>query len=442
MILTRDNSDNNIATTPAGNKPATGNVATATTATPAAPKSDNTAHVQATQQPDTGGTMQSSTASSPVIAEKPVVDTQKAPLATPQPSSSVPPVAQGSAQTIPAQQAGTAAAIESTQTPNPTIQKSAYDGPDWSNGFDKNVQEGGVGYQMRPVQAYESYNKWAKENGKDPLDVMDWYGYLSDYGTKKTFEQTKKDEKALERKQRWEKIGNLLSHLGNFVGTLYGAPSQTIESGEELNKRQQALRDETTKMNKDTANSFLANMWKEKADQRANDLNNQKIGVEGARQKNIEGDTANDKANADATVNAKNQAAGLSKAREVYELAKNKREQGREAGIRKLNAARANASNASAEASHASAGHSRAETRATNQRAYGQDYEKNRYRIWSKNRRRHPDESRQFMKDNNIHSTDMKNWTKDLIDQYNGYISDKEGQKRSNRKGGAASLLD
>ena len=97
---------------------------------------------------------------------------------------------------------------------------------------------------------------------------------------------------------------------------------------------------------------------------------------------------------------------------------------------------------AGADAKRASAAHSYAQTKAANMATYGKTYERDRYRIWSKNRRLHPNESKEFMKQNNIHSWDKKNWTKELIDEYNGYIADKYSSGGGSRSGKASSLLD
>lgn len=207
------------------------------------------------------------------------------------------------------------------------------------------------------------------------------------------------------------------------------------------------MRDAVEKQRGDPKN-ILAQIWKDRADQRARELNNANVALQGARKANVEGQTVNQKAQSDATVALRGAqqhqaetAAQENQARADYVTGQNDRAEElqplKKANIRSST----NANNARANASNASAAHSRAETYATNQRAYGARYQANRYRIWANNRRLHPNESREFMKANNIHSFDRKNWTKDLIDQYNGYIADKfsgGGRKGTN----ASSLLD
>jgi hypothetical protein len=291
------------------------------------------------------------------------------------------------------------------------------------------------------------YNKWARANNQEPLDVYDMMQAINGNDISESYAANEKAKRKLERQQRWEQIGNVLAHLGNFVGTIAGAPSATYETGEHLTARQQAVRDAIQKQQGDPKN-ILAMIWKDRADQRARELNNANIALQGARKANVEGQTANQKAQSDANVALKGAqqkqaetAADENQAQTDYVKDKNKREQDLQPFKKKNIQSSTNANNARANASNASAAHSAAETRATNIRAYGSQYQANRYRIWAKNRRLHPNESREFMKANNIHSTDMKNWTPTLIDQYNGYIADKFS---NGGKGGAkaSSLLD
>lgn len=284
------------------------------------------------------------------------------------------------------------------------------------------------------------YNKWARANNQEPLDVYDMMQAINGNDISESYADNEKAKRKLERQQRWEQIGNVLAHLGNFVGTIAGAPSATYETGEHLTARQQAIRDAVQKQNGDPKN-ILAMIWKDRADQRARELNNANIALQGARKANVEGQTANQKAQSDANVALKgaqqrqaDTAADENQAQTDYIEGKNKREQELQP-LKKKNI------QSSTNANNARAAHSAAETHATNVRAYGAQYTANRYRIWSKNRRLHPNESRAFMKANNIHSFDKKNWTPTLIDQFNGFIADKFSN-RGKSSTNASSLLD
>lgn len=315
---------------------------------------------------------------------------------------------------------------------------------DWSKvSFSDAVKSGD-----KPIADYmRDYNKWARANNQEPLDVFDMMQAINGNDISESYAANEKAKRKLERQQRWEQIGNVLAHLGNFVGTIAGAPSAAYESGEHLTARQQAVRDAVQKQNGDPKN-ILAMIWKDRADQRARELNNANIALQGARKANVEGQTANQKAQSDANVALKgaqqrqaDTAADENQAQTDYIEGKNKREQELQPLKKKNIQSSTNANNARANASNASAAHSAAETHAANVRAYGAQYTANRYRIWSKNRRLHPNESREFMKANNIHSFDKKNWTPTLIDKFNGFIADKFSN-RSKSSTNASSLLD
>lgn len=219
------------------------------------------------------------------------------------------------------------------------------------------------------------YNKWARANNQEPLDVYDMMQAINGNDISESYAANEKARKKLERQQRWEQIGNVLAHLGNFVGTLAGAPSATYETGEHLTARQKAVRDAVQKQQGDPKN-ILAMIWKDRADQRARELNNANIALQGARKANVEGQTANQKAQSDANVALKgaqqrqaNTAADENEAQTGYINDKNQREQDLQPLKKKniqsstnANNARANASNASANSSNASAQKTQLET--------------------------------------------------------------------------------
>ena len=235
----------------------------------------------------------------------------------------------------------------------------------------------------KSIAAYmDDYNKWARENGKEPLDVLTMYEAMKDRDITKSYGQNTKESKKLQRQQRWEQIGNLLMHLGNFVGAVAGGPTAKYESGEDLTKRQQAVKDAVLKQNGDPKN-ILAEIWKERADKRKEELNaanrlliGAKQAAEEARKVKIEGDTANAKAQSDANVTLKGaqkeQAESAKKQNDANtELINEKTQTERtlrpfrkayiQSGTRARNAS-ANASNASAKRSLAAANKEQSET--------------------------------------------------------------------------------
>ncbi len=280
------------------------------------------------------------------------------------------------------------------------------------------------------------YNKYAGANGVQPLDIFEMMNAIQARDVNKSVAQNQADEKKLARRERWQSIGNILAHLGNFVGTLVGAPSQTIESGTELTKRQQVLRDKTMQERNAYNQNLLAQIWKDRADQRAAEKNNADIGLIRQRIEALQNDNERK--------NAKNEAdIALAGARQqqAEEAAQYSRERAatesatRDAKVKNINAS-TNAHNASAAAS-------RARAAASNATAYGNNYKANRHKIWAENKRKHPNDFKQFMEDNNIHSWDKKQWSSELIDQFNAWIGDKyENRGADGGGGGASDLLD
>ncbi len=307
---------------------------------------------------------------------------------------------------------------------------------DWGNAdFMDAVRTG-----RKPIADYmRDYNRWATATGNEPLDVFTMMEAIRGNDINKSYADNEKAKKKLERQQRWEQIGNVLMHLGNFTGALAGAPAATYESAPELSKRQQAVRDAIEKQNGDPQN-ILAQIWKEREDQRAAQRNAANIALLGAQKANVEGETANEKAVADANVALKGAQKKQAEARERYITDTNKRAADLQPyKIDNLKSA-TNANNARAAASRASASHSMAETRATNQKTYGDQYKRDRWKIWARNQRRYPNETKEFMKNMNITNSDKNAWPTNVVDEYNAYISDKQQGRKS--RGGSRSMLD
>ena len=244
---------------------------------------------------------------------------------------------------------------------------------DWSKvSFSDAVKSGD-----KPIADYiRDYNKWARANNQEPLDVFDMMQAINGNDISESYAANEKAKRKLERQQKWEQIGNVLAHLGNFVGTIAGAPSGTYETGEHLTARQKAVRDAMQKQNGDPKN-ILAMIWKDRADQRARELNNANIALQGARKTNVEGQTANQKAQSDANVALRgaqqrqaDTAADENVAQTDYIKDKNQREWDLHPFRKKYiqagtdaKEASAGASRASAQKSIASAGKTRVQTR-------------------------------------------------------------------------------
>lgn len=141
----------------------------------------------------------------------------------------------------------------SNPSDNTTGQEQAVTSP-WAGGFQAGLDNNP---DMSIVEAINGYNGWAKENGKDPLDIIQIYSVLQGNDPTKSLAQNEKERKKEENREKWASTVNVLSHLGNFIGTLAGAPDQNIESSAEFTKRQQLLRDKTLEQRRQINNDYL-----------------------------------------------------------------------------------------------------------------------------------------------------------------------------------------
>ena len=118
-----------------------------------------------------------------------------------------------------------------------------------------------------PVQdVFTDYQRWGRETG-NPTDFLPMWFALQKGDISKTPEQIEEDKKKAERKERLERFGNFLSHLGNFVGAVgWGGSVQGLETPQELTKRQQMVRDKTEALRSAYNKSYLENYWKQRAE--------------------------------------------------------------------------------------------------------------------------------------------------------------------------------
>lgn len=316
---------------------------------------------------------------------------------------------------------------------NPGVQEQPTYLADWGSGITFGDAIKGSEHSIADMMA--DYNKWAGANGKDPLDIFTMMSAVQNRDVNKSVEQNEKDAKKAARQERWQQAANILHHLGNFVGTLYGAPSQTVESMTDLTARQQKIRLATEQQRAAYNQNLLAQIWKDRADQRAADKNKADIGLIQQRVQALQADEErkNEKNKADIALAGARQQQAEEAARLSQERAETE-SQLRAPKVANIKAS-TNAHNASAQAS-------RARAAASNAQAYGNNYKTNRYKIWAENKRKHPNDFKAFMEQNNIHSWDRKNWSAELIDQFNAWVADKQSGGGNGGGGGAADLLD
>lgn len=134
---------------------------------------------------------------------------------------------------------------------------------DWSKPYSQ-IEQNPILRQMTPYDIMKDYSK----NGDGKWsEFMPW---LSKYGDPdKTVEANDILAKKAERQAKWEQLGNLFSHIGNFVGTAIGAPSQQIESAKELTERQRKIRESTDALRQKGYDQMMVNIWKDRQDKQA-----------------------------------------------------------------------------------------------------------------------------------------------------------------------------
>lgn len=134
---------------------------------------------------------------------------------------------------------------------------------DWSKPYSQ-IEQNPILRQMTPYDIAKDYGKNGDGNWST---LMPW---LSKYGDHdKTVEANDILAKKAERQAKWEQLGNLFSHIGNFVGTAIGAPSQQVESAKELTERQRKIRESTDALRQKGYDQMMVNIFKERQDKQA-----------------------------------------------------------------------------------------------------------------------------------------------------------------------------
>lgn len=175
-----------------------------------------------------------------------------------------PPNGDGSAAqaiTAPSPENGTQGA---SFTQNPTeIQQGQGIQIDWSKPYSE-IEQNPILQQMKPYDILQDFQK----NGTgDYASFMPWLRTLGD--ADKTVAANAALQKKAERQAKWEQWGNLFQHIGNFFGTVQGAPSQKIESAQELTDRQRKIREATEALRAKGYDQMMVNIYKDRASKQA-----------------------------------------------------------------------------------------------------------------------------------------------------------------------------
>ena len=134
---------------------------------------------------------------------------------------------------------------------------------DWSRPYSE-IEQNPLLRQMKPYDIMRDYQK----NGDGNWSAfMPWLSSLGD--ADKTVAANAALQKKAENQAKWEQWGNLFMHLGNFFGTVQGAPSQKIESAQELTDRQRKIREATEALRAKEYNQMMVNIYKDRQDKQA-----------------------------------------------------------------------------------------------------------------------------------------------------------------------------
>lgn len=134
---------------------------------------------------------------------------------------------------------------------------------DWSRPYSE-IEQNPLLRQMKPYDIMRDYQK----NGDGNWSVfMPWLNTLGDGD--KTVAANEALKKKAERQAKMEQWSNFLMHLGNFIGTTQGAPSQKIESAQELTDRQRKIREATDALRAKGYDKMLLDIYKDRQDRQA-----------------------------------------------------------------------------------------------------------------------------------------------------------------------------
>lgn len=134
---------------------------------------------------------------------------------------------------------------------------------DWSRPYSE-IEQNPLLRQMKPYDIMRDYQK----NGDGNWSVfMPWLNTLGDGD--KTVAANEALKKKAERQAKMEQWSNFLMHLGNFIGTTQGAPSQKIESAQELTDRQRKIRESTDALRAKGYDQIMLNIYKDRQDKQA-----------------------------------------------------------------------------------------------------------------------------------------------------------------------------
>ena len=129
---------------------------------------------------------------------------------------------------------------------------------DWSRPFSE-IEKNPI---LRQMNSYDILKDFAKNGNGDYAAFMPWLNSLGDMD--KTVDANEALKKKEEKQAKWERWGNLFSHVGNFLGTIHGAPNQKIESMQDLTERQRKIKASTDALRQKGYDNIMLNIYKDR----------------------------------------------------------------------------------------------------------------------------------------------------------------------------------
>lgn len=132
--------------------------------------------------------------------------------------------------------------------------------------------------QNAPIrEILDDYFRWSRETG-NPIDYFTVNDIIHDKDISKSPAENEKERKRAENKERWDKVGNFLLHLGNVIGNVAGGGmgSVQLEDPIKYTERQRMLKEKTLEQRNSYNKSILAQMSKQNDDLRKADMDKAK----------------------------------------------------------------------------------------------------------------------------------------------------------------------
>lgn len=117
------------------------------------------------------------------------------------------------------------------------------------------------------------YFRWCQETGT-PIDYFTVNAAIHNKDISKSPADNAKEEKRQRNKEKWDKVGNFLLHLGNVVGNVAGGGmgSVKLEDPVHWSERQRLLKERTEQLQNSYNQSTLAQMTKQNAEMRQTEM--------------------------------------------------------------------------------------------------------------------------------------------------------------------------